>query len=77
MKTSNDMPFSLYIEDVPEASLAENSDFTVINKGRKDNNPLSPKLLDVLIGEIEIACDIVTAQLHLIPPQMVLPIELQ
>lgn len=63
----------MYIEDIPETSLAENTVFTVINK-RTDENV---ELLDVLIGEIEIASDIVTPEVSLVPPQMILPIELR
>lgn len=61
---------------MPEASLAENTDFTVIYKS-KNNDPPTSELLDVLVGEIEIACDIVSTELLLVPPQMILPIELQ
>lgn len=68
--------FRLYITDVPEASLAENTNFTVVYRSKKDDSP-TPELLDVLVGEIEIACDIVSTELLLVPPQMILPIELQ
>lgn len=67
----------MYIVDVPEVSLGENTDFVVVNKAKRNDDPLCPKLLDVLIGEIEIACDIVTANVVLMPPQLILPIQLQ
>lgn len=60
--------------DIPEASLSEDSDFFVVNN---DDDSLHSELLDILIGEIEIACDIVTTDVLLIPPQMIIPIELQ
>lgn len=74
---SYSLNFRLYIVDIPEVSLGENTDFVVVNKDRRSDDPLRPKLLDVLIGEIEIACDIVTANVVLVPPQMILPIPLE
>lgn len=67
----------MYIVDIPEASLAENTDFVVVNRMKKSDDPLKSETLDVLIGEIEIACDIVTTNVLLVPPQMIFPLELE
>lgn len=66
----------MYILDVPEVSLAPNTDYVVINKKSGENSPLGATLVDVLIGEIEIGCTVVSLNVSLDPPEMILPVEL-
>ncbi|KAF2903634.1 hypothetical protein ILUMI_02541 [Ignelater luminosus] len=65
--------FTLYILDIPEASLAEDKTFYITETKAFEEDRFAPKIVNIVVGEVEIICEVVPIHLQMDPESIIIP----